>query len=118
MSGNEILKQVLREDTMVIDPGRVLDNSNASEMLEIIYSAQSDGIKYLIMDMAKLEFLSSAGVGSILGTVESFREANGDIVLCNASDNILHVLKVLDLVDYLTIKPDIQEAGAHCCSGK
>ena len=53
--------------------------------------------------MEGLEFLSSAGVGSMLGTVEVSREMGGDIVLCGPSEKIVHILEVLDLCDYLTI---------------
>ena len=110
MSDNEITRKVLGNDKIVIDPGKSLDNSNAGELLETFNSALSEGYKFLILDMAKLEHLSSAGVGSILGTIDAFREVQGDIVLCNVPDNILHILQVLDLADFLTIKTDVMEA--------
>jgi anti-anti-sigma factor len=104
LSKNEITKKVLGDEKIAIDIGTVLDNSNAGELLEILHSALADGFKYLILDMANLEHLSSAGVGTIIGTLEAAREANGDIVLRNVPENILHILQVLDLVDFLTIK--------------
>ena len=110
MSGSTITKKPLGDNKLVVDPGSSLDNSNAGEMLEIIYSALSDGVKYLILDMANLEHLSSAGVGTILGTLDEFREADGDIILCNVPENILHILQVLDLTGFLTIKTDFMEA--------
>ncbi len=91
-------------DTAVLSPGKVLDNTNAHEMTEAICAAQGGGFKNILIDMDELEFLSSAGVGSILGTVEASRETGGDIVLCGPSDKIVHILDVLDLCDYLTIK--------------
>ena len=91
-------------DTIVLDPGSVLDNTNAHEMTEAICGAQADGFKNIIVDMKALEFLSSAGVGSILGTVEVSRDAGGDIVLSGPSEKIVHILEVLDLCDYLTLK--------------
>ncbi len=114
MGYEEIKERVLRDDTVVVDPGPVLDNQNAHEMVKIISTGEKKGYKYVIIDMARLEFLSSAGVGSILGTVQSFRERGGDIVLCNVSDHIRHILEVLDLADYLTIRSDEKEAAAMC----
>ena len=90
-------------DTMVLSPGQALDNTNAHEMTEAICAAQGEGFKNIIIDMEGLEFLSSAGVGSMLGTVEVSREMGGDIVLCGPSEKIVHILEVLDLCDYLTI---------------
>ncbi|MCD6161058.1 MAG: STAS domain-containing protein [candidate division Zixibacteria bacterium] len=114
MSSRDISKKPLGDDTIIINPGKILNNSNAGEMLETITALQAESYKYIIIDMNELEFLSSAGVGSILSNVETSREAGGDIVLCNISDNILHVFKVLDLASYMTIRTNIQEAAGFC----
>ena len=102
MSNGNLEQTTLRDDVLLIRLGTTLDNNNAHEMVEEITGALDRGFKYLIIDMTSLEFLSSAGVGSFLGTVESAREAGGDIVLCNVPGNIMHVLEVLDLC----IQPD------------
>lgn len=107
-------QQTLSDTTLLIETGTSLDNSNAHEMVNLITSAQSRGFINVILDMAALEFLSSAGVGSILGTVEMFREQGGDIYLCNLSENIRHVLEVLDLTDYLSIPANRREAAEVC----
>lgn len=114
MSDFSITQQTLRDDTLLLITGKMLDNSNAPEMVTTITSALSRGFKYVIIDMQNLEFLSSAGVGSILGTVEDFREAGGDLILCNLSGTILRVLEVLDLHEYLTIRDNQQEAAKLC----
>ncbi len=107
----------LNDDCLVIEPGRTLDNTNAHQMVETIMAAQDRGFRYLIIDLAAVELLSSAGVGSILGTIEGTRERGGDIVLCNASEQILHVLQVLDLLEYLTIAPNESAAVIRCGGG-
>ena len=109
-----INSKTIDEDTVVIDPGIQLDNSNAHEMVEIIAGAQAQGHKYLIIDMRSLEFLSSSGVGAIIGSVEVSREAGGDIILCNVSETISNILRVLDLMDFLTIKSDTEDALNTC----
>jgi len=108
----------ISRDIVVINTGRTLDNDNAHEMVDAILSAQHGGVRFVIMNMADLEFLSSAGVGSILGTVETFRERDGDIILCNVLTGIRHVLEVLDLADFLVITDSEEEATIHCGLGK
>jgi len=114
MSEEAFAKQALQDNVLRIDTGKMLDNNNAHEMVATINEGLEAGYHNIILDMGQLEFLSSAGVGSILGTVETAREAGGDIILCDASPTILHVLEVLDLADYLTIKVDKKEAAAAC----
>jgi len=114
VSENTFTRRVLRDNTVVIDTGRVLDNNNAHEMVALISDCQAQGYVYVILDMARLEFLSSAGVGSILGTIEVSRDAGGDIVLCNVSPSILHILEVLDIAEYLKIRGNEEEATSAC----
>ena len=114
MENKPIIQKQHDDFTLVINPGSVLDNNNANEMVDIMASAQDKGYKYIILDMADLEFISSAGVGAILGTIEIFREAGGDIIICNAAEGIVHVLEVLDLAEYLTIKNSFEDAASLC----
>jgi len=118
MGTDEIKKETINDHTVLINPGKVIDNNNAHEMIDIISEAQGNGYNYIILDMSDMEFISSAGVGSILGTIETSREAGGDIIICNASENIIHIFDVLDLTDYLTVEKDRERALAVCLAGK
>ncbi len=88
----------------------MLDNYNAPEVVVILERERALGIKNVIIDMTELEFLSSAGVGAILGNVEAFRAIGGDIILRNPSGTIYHILQLLDVADYLTIRRSEGEA--------
>jgi anti-sigma B factor antagonist len=102
------------EDSAVISAGEVLDNSNAYEMTETITELQNEGFTRIFIDMSSLRFLSSAGVGSILGSVGGVRQAGGDIILANPPEKILHILEILDLCEYLTVQ---KSAGARHGTG-
>ncbi len=107
-------EQALADHAFLIVLGYMLDNNNAEELVRAISQAQERNYKYIVVDCEHLEFLSSAGVGAILGTIETSRENQGDIILCNLSPTIAHVLHVLDLHDFLTITGNRQEALAIC----
>lgn len=107
-------QRTLSEETILLDPGNTLDNSNVQELVKVLTGAQTQGFKNVILDMAHLEFISSAGVGAIFSKSEAARRRGGEIVLCNVSGNILYVLGELDVADHLTIKTSEQEAAAFC----
>ena len=114
MADTTLIQRSLSNTTVVIDPGKLLDNSNAHEMVDTISRAQAMGYRFLIIDMHQLEFISSAGVGSILGSIETSRETGGDIILCNVSESIRAILDVLDLTDFLTIASSLKHAAEGC----
>lgn len=110
--------RVLRDDMVVVTPGNALDNDNACDMVDTLTGLQQQGVRYVIVDMCEMQLLSSAGIGSIIGTIEVFRQNGGDIVLCNVPDGIMHILTVLDLHEYLTIRKDEQTAIELCGASK
>ncbi len=111
---HDIRQQAVGDEVMVITLGTALDNTNAHQMVDAITTAQTAGCRFIAIDMTDLEFLSSAGVGSILGTVENSREIGGDIVLFNVPKAIMHILQVLDLHEYLTIRQGRTQAAELC----
>ena len=83
-------------------------------MVDIINVILEKNCKFIIVDMTALEFISSAGVGSILGTLSTARDQGGDIVLYGLSEAVKHIFKILDLLDYLTIKDNYNEVSDFC----
>ena len=114
MTDTEFNIETPNDDSRLIRTGEVLDNSNADRFSSLLMDLYSTGAKNILIDMDKLEFLSSAGIGSILGAVELFRERSGDIVLTNVSIKIMHILDILNITDYLTICKSAEEAAARC----
>ena len=109
MTDSKIVTTQLNETTIVVRPASMLDNYSAPEMIEILSNALAGEIKFVIIDMEQVEFISSAGAGALLGNVEAFRTRGGDLIICNATATVLHVFEILDLKDYLTIRANLSE---------
>ena len=114
MADSEFDIKTINDDSRLIQTGRVLDNSNADGLSSLLMELNSAEVKYVVIDMARLEFLSSTGIGSILGTVALIRERSGEVVLTNVPNNIMHILDIVDLTNYLTICQSTEEATARC----
>jgi len=114
MEESALRQRVLNDETLLITTGNTVDNANAEELVKILVSAHERGFKKIIIDMAKLEFLSSAGVGAIFSRVEPAKQIGGDLILCNVSGNVLYVLGELDVAEHLTIMTSEQDAAARC----
>ena len=111
---SSISTRMMSDRCIVIEVVGSLDADNADQMVEALSKAYSEDILFAVVDMAATNFIASAGVGSILGHVELFRQRSGDIVLCSVCENIMHVLQVLDLREYLTIQSTAEEALQAC----
>lgn len=49
----------------------------------------------IVLDFAKLDYISSAGLGVLMGLIEEIRSNGGDMRLANLPEKIFHVLDLL-----------------------
>lgn len=88
------------DNVAVIYPKGHLDAHNVErfekEMLKLIASNQYN----VIVNCKELNYISSAGMGIIMGYLDEIREKGGDIKLCNVSER---VYEIFDLVGFTEI---------------
>lgn len=78
-----------------------LDTSSAPQ-LEAEMKAL-DGVTELVIDMAGLEYLSSAGLRVLLAAQKTMNK-QGSMVLHNVNETIMEVFEITGFVDILTIE--------------
>ena len=86
-----------KNETTTLYVGGYLDAHTASKfeskIQEIIQSEKYN----IILNFTELEYISSAGLGVIMGNIEDIRNHDGDIKLTSMSDKIY---RVFDLVGF------------------
>ncbi|MEI8134510.1 MAG: STAS domain-containing protein [bacterium] len=64
----------------------------------------------LILDFSRLEYISSAGLGVLMGLIEEVRSQSGDMKLISVPEKIFHVLDLLGFPIVFDILPDLHSA--------
>ena len=77
-----------------------LDTQNAPVLAEAL-NGLDDGAEKLVLDLEKLEYISSAGIRQI---VTAYKEMNGELTLKNLSTEVASVLHMTGLDKKLTIE--------------
>ena len=67
---------------------------------------------YLVMDMARLKYISSAGIGVLAGTARRVRDRQGDIRLAAVPEGVMTVLSVVGFGKVMQVFPAASEAVA------
>ncbi len=96
-----INKEQNAENLVVTLEGR-LDTTTAPQ-LETELKASLDGIKELKFDIAKLEYISSAGLRVLLSAQKSMSK-QGNMVVANVSEEVMEIFEVTGFSDILTIE--------------
>ncbi len=79
-----------------------LDTTTAPQLDEEI-KAGLDGVEKLVFDLAKLEYISSAGLRVLL-SAQKIMNKQGSMVVRNVSEEINEIFEVTGFVDILTVE--------------
>ena len=79
-----------------------LDTTTAPE-LEQELKAAMDGVTTLVIDMEKLEYISSAGLRVLL-SAQKVMDKRGDMKVKNVNETIMEIFEVTGFSDILTIE--------------
>ena len=87
-----------------------LDAKAAQALVAQCTELRQREIKVVVLNLAKISFVASSGIGSLLALTEDFQEIGGSIRLAQISDSVRSVVDLLNLGDYLRIDAT-EEAG-------
>ena len=97
----KITKTVNGSDLSIALEGK-LDTTTAPE-LDQLFKESLEGITNLVIDMEKLEYISSAGLRTLLVAQKTMNK-QGSMKIRNVNELILEVFNITGFVDILTIE--------------
>lgn len=102
----------INHDCTVVDVEGFLDAYTVAELEEAFNLLIKDKKFKLIVNLAKLDYISSAGLGTFMGVIDEIRDNDGDIVLANLSPKIYKVFDLLGFSELFEIVNNEAEAVA------
>ncbi|MBP2681118.1 MAG: anti-sigma factor antagonist, partial [Candidatus Krumholzibacteriota bacterium] len=82
-------------DTAVVKPAGSINSSTVAKLDASINDLVHEGRATIVLDLSATDFISSSGVGLLVGTVQTLREKNGDLVLMNMTKLVNDIFDVL-----------------------
>lgn len=102
MATKILTKQYKRVDLVEVD-GRI-DSSTAPQLEQALQKIINDGRYRIVVDMAETDFMSSAGLRTLLSALKQVRRFNrGDVRLANMPDKIKKAFDLAGLLDVFKV---------------
>jgi anti-sigma B factor antagonist len=101
---------------MVEAAGRFTLTDGRTQLRDVIHVFASSGTKRFILNLARVEFIDSYGIGELARSFSVVRQAGGALKLASVSPRVLEVLAISRLNTIFDIYPDDHaafEAFAH-----
>lgn len=99
-------------DRTIVEVGGEIDVYTAPRLREQLVDLVADGKYHLVVDMERVDFLDSTGLGVLVGGLKRVRTMDGDLELVCASEKILKVFRITGLTKVFTIHASIDDALA------
>src|SRR5262245_10501165 len=87
-----------------------LDTTTASELETALYGLLDRGIYKIVVDLAGVNYISSAGWGIFIGEIKRIRNHGGDLKLSGMVGDVHEVFQLLEFHSILEAYPSSQDA--------
>jgi anti-sigma B factor antagonist len=101
-----------RTDVTVVSISGTVDSGTAGSLSASLRAHAESGGSHLVADLARVDYMSSAGLRALLETVKEARQRGGDLRLASVQPNVLRVLDLSGFTKILKVFPDVDAAAA------
>ncbi len=86
--------------------GRIVLGDEIGDLRTAVRNLIGDGRKKIILNLAAVDYIDSSGVGELVGSFTTVRNAGGELKLLNLTQKVHDVLHVTKLYTVFDIKDD------------
>ena len=96
---------------VILEPkGKIMGGPDASLLHDKLHEFLEAGKKKVVIDLAKVEWMNSTGLGILISTYTTLRNNNGELKLANVTDKIQSLLTITKLVTVFDTHDSVDEA--------
>lgn len=90
--------------------GDLIGEDSGLDIIEIVNTSIADNVKYCIINIEKVRYINSSGIGVLITILTKFRNKNGEVALVSPSESVKKLLIITKLNAIFTICENIEEA--------
>lgn len=93
-----IFEQEIKENALILRlSGDLIGEDNGANILDKVNSAIQDNILTCIIDISKLRYINSSGIGVLITILTKFRNKGGEVYLMKPSETVQKLLVITKL---------------------
>jgi anti-sigma B factor antagonist len=102
---------------LVLEVGGEIDVYTAPQLRERLISLVDGGARQVVVDLGRVEFLDSTGLGVLVGALKRLRGAGGELFLVCGQERLLKIFRITGLDRVFTLYPTVEAATAGSSDG-
>jgi anti-sigma B factor antagonist len=98
------------DDVAILKVSGYLDTTTAGELETALYGLLAKKSYKIVVDLAGVTYISSAGWGIFIGEIKEIRNHGGDLKLAGMVGDVFEVFQLLEFQSILEAYPSTEEA--------
>ncbi|MCX6828886.1 MAG: STAS domain-containing protein [candidate division Zixibacteria bacterium] len=95
----------------VLEPkGKIMGGPDATILHDKLHEFIEKGMKKVVVDMSKVEWMNSTGLGILISGLTTIRNNQGDLRLANVTGKIQSLLTITKLITVFEAFDSVEEA--------
>ncbi|UCF63842.1 MAG: STAS domain-containing protein [bacterium] len=107
------IKEKMEKDIAILTiTGNMMGGPETTALHDKIKGLMADGIKKVVVDLAKVKWMNSSGLGVLMSSWGSLRKEGGNMKLANISEKINSLLMITQLMQFFETYQSVDRALA------
>lgn len=90
-------KELTKDHLIIRLAGDLIGEDNGASLLEIASNAIQNQVLTCVIDISKLRYINSSGIGVLITILTKFRNKGGEVYLMKPSENVQKLLVITKL---------------------
>ena len=90
--------------------GNLMGGPETIAVHEKVKELISGGKRSIVIDLSKVKWMNSSGLGTMMGCLTSLRNANGELKLCGVTEKVKSLFMITKLITLFDTYPTQEEA--------
>ena len=107
------MKETMQGDVAVLElKGNLMGGSETQSVHDKIKELGKDGVKKVVIDLGKVAWMNSTGLGALMGCLTTLRNAEGELKLARVTEKVQSLFMITKLITIFDTFETVEEAVA------
>ena len=107
-----VKEKIIDDVAILYISGKLMGGKETDEVHDHIKGLLNDGIKKIVMDLSKVKWMNSKGLGMLMASYSSLVKVNGFIKLVGVAEKIKSLLMISQIISFFETYETVDRARA------
>ena len=111
-------EEIIDDIAVIYLKGNLMGGDETTVIKDHVASLINDGIHKVVMDLSKVKWINSSGLGVLMAAMTSLRNADGNLKLASVAEKVQSILMITQLIKIFETYESVDRAIASYRSAK